>query len=97
MSLIIINQKLTQTHIPSILDIKTDLRGAVMASFSKNKFADANFKIFLKNAQKNLELLKEKIGKRKYTEVKGRIIKSTDPQNPIEKRREDLLTASSLI
>lgn len=85
------------SHTPNTLDIKTDIRRAVMASFSRDKFKDSNFETFIKNAQKNLELIKEKIGKRKYTEVKGRIIKSKDPQNSIEKRREDLLTASSLI
>jgi hypothetical protein len=85
------------SHLPNELDIKTDLRRSVMASFSPKKFADTNFVAFVNNAQKNLELLKEKVGKRKYTEVKARIVKSKDTQKPIRKRREDLLTASSLI
>ena len=68
-----------------------------MASFSPKKFANANTVTFVNNAQKNLELLKEKVGKRKYTEVKARIAKSKDTGKPIEKRREDLLTASLLI
>jgi len=85
------------SHIPNEMDIKTDLRRGVMASFSPKAFSDANLKIFLKNAQKNLDLLKNKIGNRKYTEVKERINKSGDSRKSIEKRREDLLTASSLI
>jgi len=97
MSLIIVDQKTKKERSPNVLDIKTDLRRAIMATFSKDKFVDANFKIFLKNAQKNLELIKQKVGNKKYLEVKGRILKSLDSQNSIEKRREDLLTASSLI
>ena len=85
------------SHVPNELDIKTDLRRGVMASYSPKKFADANTVFFINNAQKNLSLLKNKIGKKKYTEVKERILKSKDATNPIEKRREDLLTAYSLI
>ena len=85
------------SYTPNNIDIKTDLRRSIMASFSKNKFKDSNFKTFVKNAQKNLEIVKKSVGPKKYMEVKQRIIKSEDPQNSIEKRREDLLTASSLI
>ena len=85
------------THIPNKLDIKTDLRRSIMASFSSKKFRDANFVFFFKNAQKNLEYIKETVGKRKYIEVKERIIKSKDIKKSMEKRREDILTASSLI
>jgi len=85
------------SHKPNNLDIKTDLIRSVMASFSSKEFADANFKTFIEKAQKNLELLKDKIGMRKYTEVKDRILKSKDTQKSIEKRREDLLTAASLV
>lgn len=84
-------------HLPNEMDIKTDLRRGVMASFSPKKFADVNVVTFVNNAQKNLELLKERVGKRKYMEVKARIAKSEERGKPIEKRREDLLTASSLI
>ena len=42
------------SYTPNILDIKTDLRRAVMSSFSKKGFEDANTIIFLKNAEKNL-------------------------------------------
>ncbi len=68
-----------------------------MASFSPKKFTDVNFRTFIKNAQDNLEMIREKIGKRRYIEVKGRILKSKDPRKSIEKRREDILTAASLI
>jgi hypothetical protein len=85
------------SHTPNELDVKTDLRRSVMASYSTKKFADTNFKVFLDNAQKNLELLKEKIGMNKYIEVRDRILKSQDSKMSAEKRREDLLTASLLI
>ncbi len=89
----IINMK----HIPNEMDIKTDLRRSVMASYSPKKFADINVATFINNAQRNLELIKEKIGKRKYAEVKTRIVKAEGKGRSIEKRREDLLTASVLI
>ena len=84
-------------HIPNKLDIKTDLRRSVMASFSQKRFNDKNFITFFNNALKNLDLLKKKIGESKYNEIKERANKSKDIQNSIEKRREDLLTAASLI
>ena len=85
------------SHVPNELDIKTDLRRGVMASYSSKKFADSNTITFVKNAENNLELLKDKLGEKKYFEVKTRILKSKDTKKPIEKRREDLLTAYSLI
>jgi len=85
------------SHKPNVLDIKTDLRRSVMASFSPKEFEDPNFKVFLINAQNNLERLKVEIGRSKYTEIKKRLSKAFDSQKSIEKRREDILTASSLI
>lgn len=40
------------SHTPTNIDIKTDLRRGIMASYSKREFQDANFKIFLENAKK---------------------------------------------
>jgi hypothetical protein len=85
------------THIPTNIDIKTDLRRGIMASFSTREFDDPNFKIFIKNALVNLELLKDKIGTEKYRQVLVRINKSADLKNSAEKRREDILTAFSLL
>lgn len=85
------------SHAPNELDIKTDLRRSVMASFSPKEFEDPTFKLFLVNARNNLERLKGKIGSSKYTEIKKRLSKAGDSQKTIEKRREDILTASSLI
>jgi hypothetical protein len=85
------------SHLPTELDIKTDLRRSIMASYTPKKFTDNNVKIFMRNARKNLESLKEKIGTKRYMEVKSRIAKAENPKNPIKKRREDLLTASVLI
>ena len=81
------------SHVPTELDIKTDLIRCVMASFSANVFEDENCKVFLAHAQKNLGLLKpSKLGL-----VKLRLKKACDEQNPVNKRREDLLTAAALI
>lgn len=83
------------SHIPTDLDIKTDLRRAVMASFSENRFKDINAKTFLKNAEKNLK--KVNLNKSTFTEVVYRLKKAKDPKQSVEKRREDVLTASLLI
>jgi len=79
------------------LDIKTDLRRSAMASFSPKAFGEVNVQTFLSKAEENLEVLKDKISKNAYREVKIRIKKAKDSKNPIEKRREDLLTASYLL
>ena len=83
------------SYTPNILDIKTDLRRAVMSSFSKKGFEDANTIIFLKNAEKNLKEVK--MDKDIYIQVTKRLKKARDTQKSIENRREDILTASSLV
>ncbi len=85
------------THIPNRLDVKTDLQRSVMASFSQNTLDDTNAKTFLNKAEQNLEFLKNKIDKKAYLQAKVRIAKAKNAKNPIDKRREDLLTASCLI
>ena len=82
-------------YIPGRLDIKTDLRRAIMASFTKDGFDNINVKTFLENAERNLEKLK--LAKNTYTQVVERLNKARDENNTISKRREDLLTASLLI
>ncbi len=84
-------------HRPNELDVKTDLRRCVMASFAPENFEDKNFKTFLSCAQKNLDLIRQKIGERKFRQVIIRMQNASNRQNPIEKRREDLLTAGILI
>jgi hypothetical protein len=81
-------------HQVTLLDIKTDLQRALMASFSSKKFDDVNVKTFLANAEKNLAALKDTINKDRYKEVEIRLRKAKDTSNAIKKRREDLLTAS---
>lgn len=83
------------THIPGSLDIKTDLRRAIMASFSDNGFNSPTVKVFVANAEKNLQ--KIKLTKDSYAQVIKILKKARDVNNPIEKRREDLLTVSVLI
>lgn len=75
-------------HKPTRLDAVTDLRRCIYASFSKDKFDDVNYKMFLKHAMGVLEKMElNKV-------VVDRIKKSQDKNLEDGKRREDLLTAS---
>ena len=84
-------------HKPNILDIKTDLRRGVAASYSPKKLDDKNVEVFVGNAVKNLNLFKTEIGPEKYAKILERISQYKNKNLPLEKRRENLLTASSLI
>ena len=66
-----------------------------MASFSEKGFKDTNARIFLENAEENLR--KVKLDKSVYSQIVKRLKKAKDNSKLIEKRREDLLTASLLI
>lgn len=83
------------SHVPNNLDIKTDLRRSIMASYSKRGFKDTNVKVFLKNAEENLK--KVNLDRDVYLQVVKRLKKAKDINKVIEKRREDILTASLLI
>ena len=85
------------THTPNKFDVITDLRRCLSASYSDDIFEDENFKVFLKKAEINLDLIKEKLAGETYLEIKERIEKAKDNHNLPSKRREDLLTASSLL
>jgi hypothetical protein len=82
-------------HKPTRLDVITDLRRSIMASFSTEKFNDSNFKIFFKKAEINLKKINLK--KEAYNLAAERLNKAKDSKQPIEKRREDLLMTSNLI
>lgn len=84
-------------HIPNKYDVITDLRRCLLASYSDDVFEDENVKIFLKKAEINLGLIKEKLAGETYLEIKKRIEKAKDSHNLPHKRREDLLTASCLL
>ena len=84
-------------HKPGRLDIKTDLRRSVMASYSPKKLDDENVLVFVNNARKNLRLLKGELGSKKFNEISERISKYEKKNLSVEKRRENLLTASSLV
>jgi len=60
-------------------------------------FEDENVKSFLTNAEKNLELVKEEIEKNTVELINKRLKKAKNNKYLIEKRREDLLTASCLL
>lgn len=77
------------------LDVVTDLRRSVSASFSKKGFNDANAKEFLEKAEVNLKEIN--LGKNNYSQIVSRLKKANDSRQSIEKRREDVLMASSLV
>lgn len=79
------------SHTPTNLDVASDLRRSIYASFSKSKFEDVNFRTFFNHA---LEILKKMNVDRV---VLKRIQKSQDESLEDNKRREDLLTASILL
>jgi hypothetical protein len=80
---------------PTKLDVITDFRRSIMASFSKEGFKDMNARTFLRKAETNLKELE--LSKNSSSLITERLEKAKNPKQPIEKRREDLLTASSLI
>jgi hypothetical protein len=83
------------SHKPTRLDVITDLRRSIMASFSKQKFNDPNFNTFFKKAEVNLKEIN--LSKNTYSQVVERLKKAKDLKQPVEKRREDLLMISSLV
>lgn len=85
------------THIPNKFDVITDLRRCLYSSYSKLLFEDENVKCFLTNAEKNLETVKDELKKNTFKLVKNRLEKAKNNRYLIEKRREDLLTASCLL
>jgi hypothetical protein len=78
-------------HRPTKLDAVTDLRRCIYASFSKDKFDDSNYKIFLAHAIKILKNMQ--VNKMALV----RLEKSQDESLDDNKRREDLLTAAILL
>lgn len=82
-------------HRPNSLDIVTDLKRSIFASYSKDRFADSNAKTFLENAEANLK--KISLSKNTYSQITSRLNKAKDPKRSIDKRREDILMVSSLV
>jgi len=85
------------THIPNKFDVITDLRRCLYSSYSDTLFEDENVKFFLTNAEKNLETIKDELNRNTFKLVKNRLEKAKNNKYLIEKRREDLLTASCLL
>lgn len=83
------------SHHITRMDIVTDLRRALSSSYSEKGFSDTNFKTFLKNAEKNLKTINLK--KETLSAVSQRLGKAKNPKQSIQKRREDILTAASLL
>lgn len=85
------------THIPNRFDVITDLRRCIYASYSDLQFKDENVKFFLENAEKNLEAVKDEVEKNIFKLIKKRLAKARNDKNFVERRREDLLSASCLL
>ena len=82
-------------HVPNRLDVITDLKRCISASFGKDGFDDSNFQTFLLNAENNLQNIK--LTNNVKDLVEERLRKFKEKSSPPEKRREDLLTITSLI
>jgi hypothetical protein len=82
-------------HKPGRLDVITDLKRSISASYSKDKFNDTNVKTFLQKAESNLKEIN--LSKNTYSQIISRLNKAKDPKQSEEKRREDILIISSLI
>lgn len=82
-------------HKVTRLDIVTDLKRSISASFSKKGFNDANAKDFLQKAEANLKEIN--LSKNNHSQVTERLKKVNNSKQSIEKRREDILMVSSLI
>jgi hypothetical protein len=82
-------------HKVTKLDVVTDLKRSISASFSKEGFNDTNAKEFLEKAQTNLKEID--LSKSSYSQVVSRLKKANDSGESMEKRREDVLMASSLV
>jgi len=85
------------SHKVTKYDVITDLKRCLYASYSNELFEDENVKVFLKKAEENLEKIGPQLKKEIYDLVRERITKSKNANNLIDKRREDLLTASCLL
>lgn len=83
------------SHIPTVLDVKTDILRSINSTFSKHGLTDRNYKYFLNNALTNLDKLK--IDKKKKALVSEQITKSKDIKKDLNKIREDLLLITSLL
>lgn len=82
-------------HKVTRLDIVTDLKRSISASFSKKGFNDTNAKEFLQKAEANLKEIN--LSKNNHSQVTERLKKVNNSKQSIEKRREDILMVSSLI
>lgn len=91
------NDNMKKQHYPTKQDIVTDLRRCLMATYSDKAFEDENVKTFMANAENNLESVKKDLDEKNYLQIMQRLKKAKDPNNVLEKRREDLLTASCFL
>lgn len=86
------------THQVNKYDIVTDLRRAIMASYSEAQFDDEEVRVFMKRAERGLDVIKDKIDQPgSYCLMRQLFEKAKDGRRPVIKRREDLLMIASLV
>ncbi len=86
------------THQVNKYDIVTDLRRAIMASYSEAQFDDEEVRFFMKRAERGLDRIKDQINQPVlYHLVRQLFEKAKDGRRPVVKRREDLLMIASLV
>ena len=85
------------SHVPTSLDVSTDLIRCIYASMTPEKFDDPMFKVFLNHANQLLVGIKSEIPRNNLENIEKCLARAGDPKKSMEHRREDLLTASVLL
>lgn len=85
------------THTPTLLDVASDLRRCIYASFDEGEFDNKNFLIFWNNAQKILRPMQNNLDSHTKKLITKQLNKSQNKTVSLEKRREDLLLVASLL
>ncbi|MBL7150337.1 hypothetical protein ISS86_00190 [Candidatus Microgenomates bacterium] len=84
-------------HQPTPLDMATDLRRCIYASFSRKGFDDPNVKTFFNHALMIFRKLEGTLDKQTFTAINKQLTKAQNPNSNHQKRREDLLMATVLL
>lgn len=85
------------TYQPTVLDAASDLRRCIYASYSPEGFNDSNFVTFFSHAQMIIKKVANDLDDQVIKTVNERMDKTQDKEQPLSKRREDLLTSAILL
>lgn len=84
-------------HQPTSLDLAADLRRCLYLSLSQEGFTDQNFLTFFHHALQVFSQIKNQIDPSLLSLLQKLLRRSQNSQLSLQKRREDLLTASLLL